>query len=157
MSYYLDDVDSLSCRKISVNEYYKNADLIFVGKAVDKEYSKSSFEPPITTFEIEKVYKGNPLNEAEVSTLEMIGDIEFEVGKNYIVFAKPYKGHFLAGGCSPTSLVSESTMKIIDQVILLSEEESNQKFLEKLIITIILISVVSIVTVFVIKRRKISL
>jgi len=167
------DASAQSCKRIPLEEEYEKTDLIFLGKAIQKEYSESSFEPPITTFEIEKVYKGDPLNEAKVASLEMIFDIEFEVGKKYLVFAEPTDSYFLAGPCSPTSLVSESTMKIIDQVILLSEQESileleegmdearklvrqhqQMRFLQEVILPIILIAAASIITVFVIKRRK---
>ena len=111
---------ALSCKRIPLEEKYEKIDLIFAGKAIQKENATSFLEEAITTFEIEKVYKGNTLTEVRVGSVEDTFGIEFKVGEKYLVFAEPKDNYFFVSGCTMSAhLVSENTMKIIDQVILL--------------------------------------
>lgn len=94
-----------SCIPQSTQEHFNQNDVVFTGKVVNKD-SKMLSDYYVVTFEVYKQYKGDVVSKnIEIVTHQSSATcgVNFEEGKEYVVFASDADGELMTGLCSGTS------------------------------------------------------
>jgi hypothetical protein len=91
-----------SCLSEPVTTDLRNASVVFVGHADETMQEAAAL---VTTFRVERVYKGSPSSRVRVSTAanEPACGVPFVEGRTYAVFAHDQAGTMTTGLCSGTT------------------------------------------------------
>jgi hypothetical protein len=91
-----------SCLSEPVTTDLRNASVVFVGRADETMLDAAAL---VTTFRVERVYKGSPSSRVRVSTApnEPACGVPFVEGRTYAVFAHDQAGTLTTGLCSGTT------------------------------------------------------
>ena len=171
------EANALSCTRPmpSIEQAFEDSGVVFLGEVISKEYFPakiSKFEDSIVKFKLIESFKGFSNETMTVKTSEWFYNPIYEVGNDNVVFAFGQPGKALSHKlCTIQSMMPEE--KNLEQLRLLSEQEpifdfekglegaiklaqerDQMRFLQGVILPIILIAAASIITVLVIRRKR---
>lgn len=111
----LTQADDCKCSVPDFAVAYKNADAIFTGQPTKVEKTGNG---PVTSFSVKKMWMGKERKDIEVTTApgqQCVPD--FELDKEYLVYAAENEDHFLVEPCSRTVELAkaDSDLKLLQQ------------------------------------------
>ncbi len=110
----------LSCDATNMTWSFEETDVIFLGKALSKEYQPNPIHEDrtdaVTLFSIKEQFKGVYQDTIKVSSDEMLWGFNFTQGQDYVVFANNNDGNLEHALCTPTQLASESNISEIRKI-----------------------------------------
>lgn len=108
---------------VSIDSAFIDSEIIFRGEVIEifanKFYSYQGRTTTIVNFQVTKNYKKTKVNGGIISLVDYRSscDFNFELGKEYIVFAYDIGGgHYFTSTCTPTSLVSKFDRSDLEQL-----------------------------------------
>lgn len=115
------------CGKASACERFNFGDAIFVGKAVRVDSGqKGPFKTETTVFEVEEVFSGEAIRTIQVQNKSGFScDVEFTVGKTYLVFAGGNANEGFGTGFCAGNLPKEFAAKDIAELRKLRESKGD--------------------------------
>jgi hypothetical protein len=101
-----------SCLDPGIRGRFKQADIVFAGKAVSIDDSKGF---PEVHFDVDRSWKGVGANTVSVLTARDGASCgaEFDVGKDYLIYARLKGTAFVTGLCDGTHAVAEGDSEVI--------------------------------------------
>ncbi len=110
----------LSCDATNMMWSFEETDVIFLGKALSKEYQPNPTHEDrfdaVTLFSIIEPYKGFYQEKIKVTSSEWLWGVNFTENSNYVVFANNNDGNLEHALCTPTQLASESNISEIRKI-----------------------------------------
>ncbi|WP_420545527.1 hypothetical protein [Nitrosopumilus sp.] len=113
-----DSAHGLSCAPADMASSFENADVVFSGKAVSKEYLPSDDHTlvSVTLFSVIDPFKGVYQDTVKISSDERLWGANFTEGSEYVVFAHQERDGTWHQLCTPTSLVKHADIDLIRKV-----------------------------------------